>query len=102
MLRFFRYLLVWFVATVACSVGLVPTFGTFAIRGVSRQKVNPLAMGIGALFAALAANWRGNSADFGQTQDRLLPILGVAEAGGPWWEASWIPSLSLGWASPGP
>lgn len=78
--RFFRYLIVWFVATVACLAGLVAT--TPLMAAVPGQIVLPLATGLGAIIASVAATFVSNSLATDSSRGRLLPIVGIAEVVG--------------------
>lgn len=80
MLRLFRYLIVWIVATVACLAGLVVTAPLIA--AVPGQIALPLATGLGALFASVAANFVSNGFASDRSRGRLLLIVGVTEVMG--------------------
>ncbi len=80
MLRLFQYLIVWIVATVACLAGLVPTAPLMA--AVPGQIALPLATGLGALFASVAANFASNGFASDRSRARLLLIVGVTEVVG--------------------
>lgn len=72
-----RSFVVWVLAFVACLVGTVPA----AALGLSvpGEVSLPLATGLGALLAALAAGWAGDFLARDGSRTRLLAVVGVAE-----------------------
>lgn len=73
-----KTLTVWVAALVACLCGLLAV--TVMGLSIPGSVIVPLAMGSGALLAALTATWVGSFllAEDG-TRSRLLPVVGVTE-----------------------
>lgn len=79
LLVFFRYLAIWSVSTATALLGMLPP----AVLGlvVPGQVVLPLAMCVGAIFAAVTANFVGNRLfPPDRSRSSLLYVVGVTEA----------------------